>query len=275
VDLYIEKYIELSKLSTKNRVPSQNNRSIITLQRWEKQWLMEFHPEKCQLLRVTNKRNVIHEDYTIHGHTLKHTDTAKYLGVELHNKLSWQKHMHSTARKADATHAFLQRNMCGCPRDTRAQCYSPLVRPIVEYASSIWDSHTQKDIDCLEMTQRRSARFVYQDFRRTSSVTQMMTQLGWESLAERCAKAKVTMMYRAVHGLVCIPVWSYLTPVISATRGNTVKLFIPYCRTTTMQYSFFPDTARLWNSLSPDVAAAQSLEAFKTRLHGCLLRWVS
>jgi hypothetical protein len=100
----------------------------------------------------------------------------------------------------------------------------------------------------------------------------MMTQLGWESLAERCAKAKVMMMYRAVHGLVCIPVWSYLTPVISATRGNTVKLFIPYCRTTTMQYSFFPDTARLWNSLSPDVAAAQSLEAFKTRLHGCLLR---
>ena len=61
----------------------------------------------------------------------------------------------------------------------------------------------------------------------------MMTQLGWESLAERRAKAKATMMYRAVHGLVCIQVWSYLTPVISATRENTVKFFIQYCRTTT------------------------------------------
>ena len=49
---------------------------------------MEFHPEKCQLLRVTNKRNVIQEDYTIHDHILKTTDTVKYLGVELYNKLS-------------------------------------------------------------------------------------------------------------------------------------------------------------------------------------------
>ena len=78
-------------------------------------------------------------------------------------------------------------------RHYRAQCYSTLVRPIMEYASTIWDPHTQKDVDCLEKTQRRSARFVYQDFQRTSSITQMMTQLGWESLAECYAKA--TMMY--------------------------------------------------------------------------------
>ena len=242
-----------------------------TLQCWEKKWLMELHPQKCQLLRVTNKRNVIQGDYTIHGHILKTTDTVKYLGMERHNKLSWQKHIHSTAPKADDICAFLQRYMRRCTRDTTAQCYSTLVRHIMEYVSTISDPHTQKDIDCLEKTQRCCTRFVYQDFQRTSSVTQMMTQLGWESLAERRAKTKATMMYRAVYGFVCIPVWSYLTPVISATRGNTVKFFIQYCRTTTMQYSFFPDTARLWNSLHPDVVAAQSLESFKIRLHGCLL----
>ena len=31
-------------------------------------------------------------------------ETIKYIGVELHNKFSWQKH--STARKADVTGAF-------------------------------------------------------------------------------------------------------------------------------------------------------------------------
>ena len=87
----------------------------------------------------------------------------------------------------------------------------------------------------------------------------MMKQLGWESLAEHRAKAKAAMIYRAVHGLVYIPVWSYLTRLISVTRGNTVKFFIQYCsRTTTMQYFFFPDTDRLRNSLPPDVATAQS-----------------
>ena len=62
--------------------------------------------KKVSKIPVTNKRNVIKEDYTVHGHILKTTDTAKYLGVELHNKLIWQKHIHSTA-----TRAFLQRNM--------------------------------------------------------------------------------------------------------------------------------------------------------------------
>jgi len=49
---------------------------------------------------------VIQEGGGVHGHILKTTDTAKYLEVELHNKLRWQKHTHSTAHKADATRAF-------------------------------------------------------------------------------------------------------------------------------------------------------------------------
>ena len=36
----------------------------------------------------------------------------------------------------------------------------------------------------------------------------MMTQFGWESLAEGSSKAKLAMMYLALHGLVCILVWS-------------------------------------------------------------------
>ena len=41
------------------------------LQRWEDDWLMEFHPQKCQTLHITNKRNVIKHKYQIHGHELR------------------------------------------------------------------------------------------------------------------------------------------------------------------------------------------------------------
>ena len=47
------------------------------LQRWESDWLMHFHPQKCQTMHITNKRNIIQSTYTIHNHNLQSTNTAK------------------------------------------------------------------------------------------------------------------------------------------------------------------------------------------------------
>ena len=52
------------------------------LQRWESDWLMHFHPQKCQTMHITNKR-IIQSTYTIHNHNLQTTNTAKYLGRRL------------------------------------------------------------------------------------------------------------------------------------------------------------------------------------------------
>ena len=52
------------------------------LQEWEKDWLMEFHSKKWQVLHVTSKRNPVRKDYTIHGETFEETESVKYLGVK-------------------------------------------------------------------------------------------------------------------------------------------------------------------------------------------------
>ena len=54
-----------------------------------------------------------------------------------------------------------------------------LVRPMMEYGSSAWVPHTQRNIDRLEMVQRRAARFVKGDHDRTDSVTSMLTNLRY------------------------------------------------------------------------------------------------
>ena len=99
---------------------------------------MEFHPDKCKVLRITNKRNQIKQDYRMHNQILDRVDTAKYLEVLLNKKLSWKPQVGAICKKANKTREFLQRNLKGCPRDVKFQCYNTYVRPIVEYASVVW-----------------------------------------------------------------------------------------------------------------------------------------
>ena len=52
---------------------------------------MEFHPDKCKVLRIKNKRKVIKYSYLLHNVILKEASNANYLGVTMNNRLSWKK----------------------------------------------------------------------------------------------------------------------------------------------------------------------------------------
>jgi ammonia channel protein AmtB len=120
--------------------------------------------------------------------------------------------------------------------------------PLVEYACTIWDSHTAQNIHKLEAVQRRSARFVMNNYAQSSSITSMLGTLQWSSLEERRARCKAVMMYRIVNGLVAIPP-SELHPTSSAARGHTNRFMVPYAKTLIYKQSVFPDGIRIWNSL--------------------------
>ena len=127
--------------------------------------------------------------------------------------------MDNTVKKATTSLNSLKRDLHGCPTGVKDQCYKSLVRLILEYSSCVWDPHTQRNVNKLEMVQRRAARFVKGDFERTSSVTSMLTDLHWNTLQERRMQVKPAMLYRIVHNLVAIPVTPFLIRV-RTSRGH-------------------------------------------------------
>jgi type II secretory pathway component PulJ len=79
--------------------------------KWEKDWLMAFHPDKCNPLSITTKRKPEHFYYNLHSHILESVDSAKYLGITLQSNLKWNKHIDQTASKANKTLSFVRRNL--------------------------------------------------------------------------------------------------------------------------------------------------------------------
>ena len=250
----------------------QLQEDLNSLAKWEKDWLMDFNPKKCQVLQISKKRNPITFDYNIHGHILESPNTVKYLGMNLTKDLSWNHHINVISKKANSASAFLQRNIGPCPRNTKVLCYKTLIRPIMEYGSTVWDPSTQRNINKLEMVQRRYARFINNDFRRTSSVTPMLHELQWPTLRERRAQFKAVMMFRIVHGLIGIPPSYLATAPRMSQRGHSQKFIVPFARTDVFQHTFFPDAIRLWNSLPEDVVNCTSVDQFRSEVQRIQIR---
>ena len=136
----------------------------------------------------------------------------------------------------------------------------------MEYAATTWAPFTDTETSKIEMVQRRATRFVPNDYRRTSSVTEIISTLGWDTLQKRRDLARLSMMCPIVHHLVDIPVEPYLTPSTSMTRGHDSRFFQIRTSNTTYQQSFFPRTVILWNQLPQTAVSQTMLEAYQNQL---------
>jgi hypothetical protein len=135
----------------------QLQEDLANLVKWEKTWQMSFNADKCFTLHITRKRKTVEYNYMLHDHKLEVTTDSKYLGVTISNDLSWATHISNISAKANRTIGFLRRNIHSCPKVVKAAAYTTLVRPSIEYASTVWDPYTKNQtmqLDSIHGTER-------------------------------------------------------------------------------------------------------------------------
>ncbi|KAJ8044189.1 hypothetical protein HOLleu_11578 [Holothuria leucospilota] len=157
---------------------------------------MHFNTKKCFSMRITHSRNPKLFNYTLDKDILESTASHTYLGVDISNNLTWNRHTNHITSSANRSLVFIRRNLYSCPRSVKANAYLTLVRPLLEYSSSVWDPYTISLSNKGEQIQRRAARFVCNDYSPHSSVTEMLKDLGWDSLHSRCASTGVRVVSR-------------------------------------------------------------------------------
>ena len=123
-----------------------------------------FNESKCSLVRFGPMSSSSHV-YSINSCEIQSDSQHKDLGVIVSSNLSWSNHIHYITTKAYKILGLLRRAFRNCsPVLSKKLLYISLVRSQLTYGSQVWRPYLLKDIDALEAVQRRSTKFILNDY---------------------------------------------------------------------------------------------------------------
>ncbi|XP_066913249.1 uncharacterized protein [Clytia hemisphaerica] len=135
---------------------------IDTLVEWSKDWLLQFHPEKCHVLTLGKIGNIKHaHPYSLDGRQLEHVFEEKDLGILIDSELTFEEHIAKQVKKANAILGIINRGFVNMSTSTFRTLYCTFVRPHLEYAQSVWSPFLRKHVNLIEGVQRRATKLVH------------------------------------------------------------------------------------------------------------------
>ena len=140
--------------------------------------------------------------------------------------------------------------------------FKSLVRPILEYANTVWSPHKRKHIDLLEKVQRSFTKRVIGMY--NLEYSQRLERLGLPSLEYRIMRGDLIETYKVLHKIYDpITTRELLSLNTSNTRGHNFKLSKNSPHLNTYKYFFVNRIVNLWNQLPSPVVNSPSINIFK------------
>lgn len=190
------------------------------------------------------------------------------MGVIITSDLKWNEHITYIYNKAMKKLGFLRRSLGNATPELKILAYKTFIRPILEYASIVWDPHTQTNITKVEKVQRKSARFIFNTYSWRMSPSTLLKTAELENLATRRYRDRMKFFYLLYNGQLGIDKALYILPAshrcTRSYHNKKVKDFS--CRTSAFKNSFFPRTVSEWNALTASIVDCQTVSSFLSAL---------
>lgn len=231
---------------------------------WSDTWQMPFNTSKCKVMHLgrSNKRYT----YFMGSQKLEVVDEEKDLGVHFTADLKPSRQCQQAYSKASKVLGMIGRTITYKSRDILLPLYKTLVRPHLEYCSSVWSPYYSKDKKLLERIQHRYTRMV--PGLKQRSYENRLTSLGLWTLEERRNRADLLEVFKTYRGWSTTSFDSLFTLNTGlGTRGHSAKIMKNRCRLDLRRHFFSERVVNRWNSLDQQVMDSTSLNAFKTGLN--------
>ena len=192
-------------------------------------------------------------------------ETDKDLGVILHNSLKASNHCCNAYSKAVRMLGLINRTIVNKTPSVMLQLYKALVRPQVEYCTSVWNPYYMKDKELIEKVQHRFTKMI--PLLKEKSYQDRIRYLGLWTLEERRNRADLIEVYKILNGLTTVSARTFFEINITGrTRGHSLKLVKNSVRSSARQHVFSQRIINRWNALDEDTVSSESLNTFKNKL---------
>ena len=233
-------------------------------------WGLHMNSKKCVVLRFQRRSSVQHiPNYTLAGQKLPAESLQTDLGILIDDRLKFHDHTRNVTRKAGGVaHSFLKGTVC---RETEFMVHilKTHIRPILEYASPVWNTGYVQDTKRLESVQRLWTRQIKGLEEKDYGIR--LNTLNLYSVKGRLLRADLIKCWKIFNGHCPIkPTDLWKLSSDQRNRGHRFKLNVNRCQIDARSRFFTERVIKDWNSLPDWAVSSGSLVEFKAALETCL-----
>ena len=212
---------------------------------WGRKWLVDFNAGKTRLVSFDRSNNTCAIDVKLEGPVFEKKSSFKMLGLPFSSILDWGSYIISIAKTASKKIGAMIRSIKFFSPEVALCLYKSTIRPCMEYRCHAWAGASSCYLELFDKLQKRICRTVGPSL-----------AASLEPLTHRQNVASLSLFYRyhfgrcssELAGLVSLP-YSLGRSTRYSDRLHGFSVTIPRCYKDVYVNSFFPCTARLWNSL--------------------------
>ena len=188
--------------------------------------------------------------------------------------LNFDLHISKIIAKAHARVGTLFRGFTTRNISILRKAYVTYVRPILDYASNVWNPYLLKHINAIEKVQRRFTKRI--PSLQHHSYEERLALLDLETLESRRLITDLVFYFKIINNITLWPaneIFSFATTNYSTrlSQQRTNRIVEPHSRTNLFRNDFFLRCISCWNALPQYVVDSTSVRVFKSRLQQCNL----
>uniref|UniRef100_A0A7E4V8T5 Reverse transcriptase domain-containing protein n=2 Tax=Panagrellus redivivus TaxID=6233 RepID=A0A7E4V8T5_PANRE len=237
---------------------------------WSRENCLPIAPDKCSVTHFLPHLNP-KQQYFFDGTAIPSTSgPVRDLGVMVSSDLSWDEHIKVCTRKAySALYCLLKAIKSNNPT-VLTRLYTVYVRPLLEFASPVFNPTLKRQAKELEKIQKLATRRIFfrspllRNYLSSFHYSDRLKVLNLESLSARRKRFDLKYFHQALVGLT--PRNFEINVRKSITRGSSMKVFVPGYKSKYKRSFFSYRAARFFTKLPRSVQSISKHKAFVASL---------